>query len=466
MSRATDKQPQPAQRVLPQNLEAERSVLGAIMIENKTFFAAAAVLDERDFFRDAHRRVFKAMKKLSDRNEPIEIVTVKAELEKTDELEEVGGPAYIASLVDGVPRSTNVVSYADIVKNMATLRALIFTGNKIINAGYEAREDAQQVVTWAEQQVFDLAHGHVASRLISLRESSTRIMDRLEFRVKHRGEVTGVETGFKSVNDQTFGWQPGDLIFVGARPSIGKTTFVMNSVTAAAKTGRKPGVFSMEMKRAQLEDRIVSNLSGVPLTRMLGGALGGSDWAKITNALEEMHDLPLYIDDTSARTIWDIRSAARQMQAEYGIDIIVIDYVQLMKGSLESRNANRNMELTDISNRLKQLAGEMNVPVIVLSQLARKSLDRPDPRPKMSDLKDCGAFEQDADVVVLLHRKNHREGGVTNVIFEKQRNGPTGTVNITLDRDTVTFTDGGEEPPPEPKPEKPPGTRKRRPAGH
>lgn len=454
---------QPSQRVLPQNLEAERSVLGAILITNSTFHAAAAILDERDFFRDAHRRVFKRLKDLSNRNEDMDLITLKNELEKNGELEDVGA-AYLGSLVDGVPRSTSVVAYADIVRNMATLRALIATGSKIVDAGYAAREDANQVVTWAEQQMFDLAHGHVASRLISLRESSTRIMERLAFRVQHRGEVTGVDTGFKSINDETFGWQPGDLIFVGARPSIGKTTFVMNSVVAAAKLGKRIGVFSMEMKRAQLEDRLVSSLSGVPLTRMLGGALGGSDWAKITDAMEVMHDLPIYIDDTSARTIWDLRSAARQMQAELGIDEMVVDYVQLMKGSLDTRNANRNMELTDISNRFKQLAGEMNIPIIVLSQLARKSLDRPDPRPKMSDLKDCGAFEQDADVVALLHRKNHREGGVTNFILEKQRNGPTGTVNLTLDRDTVTFTDGGEEPAPEPK--APAVVRRRRPAGH
>jgi replicative DNA helicase len=443
---------------LPHNLEAERSVLGGILIDNNTFHVAAAVIQPRHFFRDAHRRIFQAIWNLSNVNSEIDLITVKAELEKKNELEECGGPAYISALVDGVPRSTNVFYYAEIVKECATLRDLIFETKKIMDRAVEHDANAREIVTWAEQRIFDVAHGHLESKAQDLKASSRVLMEDLDFRVKHRGQVTGVETGFPSVNDLTHGWQPGDLVFCGARPSIGKTTFVLNSVTAAAHAGDPGVMFSMEMKRKQLEYRILSSLSGVPLSRMLAGALGGTpgtgDWAKISDAMEIMHDLPIYIDDTPARTVWDIRSTCRQMKAQGRLKWVVIDYVQLMKGTLELKQFNRNAELTDISNRLKELAGELNVPIIVLSQLARRSLDRPDPRPKMSDLKDCGAFEQDADVVVLLHRKNHREGGVTNVIFEKQRTGPTGTVNITLDRDIVTFTDGGEEPKEEPKPPK------------
>jgi replicative DNA helicase len=434
-------------------------VLGGILIENATFHTAAALIQPKHFFRDAHRRIFQAIWNLADINSEIDLVTVKAELEKHGDLEECGGPAYVAGLVDGVPRSTNVHAYAEIVKDMATLRGLIFTSNKILGRAYEADSSAQEIVTWAEQEVFDIAHGHLESRLQDLRGSGTTLMNDLEFRVKHRGQVTGVETGFQSINDLTHGWQPGDLIFVAARPSIGKTVFAVNSVVAAAQAGRKIAYFSMEMRRKQLEYRILSQLSGVPLSRMLAGALGGSadtgDYAKINKAMEIMHELPIYIDDRPGRTIWDIRSACRRMQAEQGLDEFVVDYVQLMKGTLQNRNASRNDHLTDISNRFKELVGELEVPGLVLSQINRRSIDRPDPRPKMSDLKDCGAFEQDADIVAMLHRKNHREGGVTNVIFEKQRNGPTGTLNITLDRDIVTFTDGGVEPPPEPKPEKP-----------
>lgn len=451
------------QRTLPHNLEAERSVLGGILIENAAFHVAAGIVQPRDFFRDAHRRIYQAIWKLADRNAEIDLVTTKEELELAGDLEECGGPAYLASLVDGVPRSTNVLAYAEIVKDKATLRNLIFTSNDILRRAYEADEDSKAIVTWAEQKMFDVANGHLESKLQDLRGSASVLSQDLEFRIKHRGQVTGVDTGFQSINELTLGWQPGNLVFVGARPSIGKTTFVMNSVVAGAKAGKRAAVFSMEMRRKQLEYRMLSSISGVPLTRMLGGAVGGTDYAKIADAMEVMHTLPIHIDDRRGRTVWDIRSACRRLKAEQGLDLVVVDYVQLMRGTLERRNASRNEELTDISNRFQALAGELEVPLIVLSQLARRSVDRPDPRPKMSDLKDCGAFEQDADDVVLLHRKNHREGGVTNVIFEKQRNGPTGTVNITLDRDVVTFVDGGEEPAPEPKPEKP--KRKRAPAG-
>lgn len=455
------------QRALPHNLEAERSVLGGILIENSAFHVAASIIQPRHFFRDAHRRIFKAIWNLADVNSEIDLVTVKAELEKKSELEECGGPAYIGALVDGVPRSTNVLAYAEIVKDCATLRDLIFESNKIIGRAYEHDAGAKEIVTWAEQKMFDVAHGHIRSRLRPLATGLGALAEDLEFRVKHRGQVTGVETGFPQINELTHGWQPGDLIFIGARPSIGKTTFVMNSVVAAAKAGKRVAVFSMEMTEQQLRYRILSSLSGIPLSRMLAGALGGGvdtgDYAKITAAMEVMHDLPILIDDRRGRTVWDIRSACRQEQAENGLDEVVVDYAQLMKGTLERKGASRNDELTDISNRFKELGGELNVPLLVLSQLARRSVDRPDPRPKMSDLKDCGAFEQDADIVALLHRKNHREGGVTNVIFEKQRNGPTGTINITLDRDIVTFTDGGEEPKPEPKVEDPTKPKRRRP---
>jgi replicative DNA helicase len=450
------------QRTLPHNLEAERSVLGGILIENSAFHVAAAVIRPRHFFRDAHRRIFQAMWNLAEINSEIDLVTVKAELEKKAELEECGGPAYIGALVDGVPRSTNVFYYAEIVKDCATLRDLIFSSNKILGRAYEHDAGATEIVSWAEQQIFDLAYGHAESKLVDLRGSMSVLMEDLEFREKHRGQVTGIETGFESINKQTLGWQRGNLIFIGARPSIGKTTFVVNSAVAAARAGHRGAMFSMEMKRKQLEYRMLSSISGVPLRRMLAGETAGSDHGKMSDAFEVMHDLPIHIDDRRARTVWDIRSACRRLKAEKGLDFVIIDYVQLMRGTLERRNASRNEELTDISNRFQALAGELDVPMIVLSQLARRSVDRPDPRPKMSDLKDCGAFEQDADDVVLLHRRNHREGGVTNVIFEKQRTGPTGTVNITLDRDIVTFTDGGEEPPPEPKPPADPSKPKRR----
>ncbi|MBA3776573.1 MAG: replicative DNA helicase [Betaproteobacteria bacterium] len=452
----------PAPRVLPHNLEAERAVLGAVMINNASFHGAAALITSKHFYRDAHRRIFQAQWNLADKNAEIDIITVRDELERAGDLEECGGAAYVASLVDGVPHAYSCASYAEIVKDKATLRALIYNGNDIVSQAYEAERPATEVVTWAEQKLFDLANGHLESRLQDLRSSGRSLLADLEFREKNRGKVTGVETGFHSFNELTHGWEPGDLIFVGARPSIGKTTLVVNSAIAASRAGHVGAIFSMEMRRKQLEYRILSQLSEVPLKRMKGGALGGSDHEKVAAAMEIMHDLPFYIDDTPARSIWDIRSACRQLKAERGLGYVVVDYVQLMRGTLELKQFNRNAELTDISNRFKTLAGELNVPIIVLSQLRRANPDRPDPRPKMSDLKDCGAFEQDADVVVLLHRKHHREGGVTNAIFEKMRNGDGGTVNITLDRDIVTFTDGGAEEPTPPATTAPVKPRRRR----
>lgn len=293
----------------------------------------------------------------------------------------------------------------------------------------------------------------------SLRTSAPALYTDLEWRVAHKGELTGIDTGYPSINELTLGWQHGDLIVIGARPSIGKTTFVLNSAVHAATAGKRVAVFSLEMRRIQLEYRIVAQLSQIPLSRILGGHIGDVDYPHISHALGLMAELPLEIDDRSGQNFWDVRGACRRLKAEGGLDAVIVDYVQLMPGSLERRGATRNEEITDISRRFKVLADELEVPIILLSQLTRENEKRTDPRPKLSDLRESGALEQDADIVAFLHRKNHREGGVTNFIIEKQRNGPTGTVNLTLVRDVTTFLDGGEEPV-EPKPEPEP-TKKR-----
>lgn len=445
---------------LPHNLEAERSVFGGIMIENSQFHVAASILpNPRYFFRDSHRRIWRAMIQLDDANEPIEIVTVREQLAKNNDLEEVGGPAYVASLVDGVPRSTNVKAYAEIVKDKAALRGLLRATREISAMALEADRPATEILRASEQKLFELANGHIPSKLKNLKAGVSKFYSEIEFRMSNKGAVTGVDTGFSDINKHTLGWQPGNLIFIGARPSIGKTTFAINSVVAAAKLGKRVAYFSMEMTREELEFRILSSLSGVGLTRILNGALGGgtgpnSDFAKISRAMEEMAELPLWIDDQPARTFMDVRSALRQAIAEEGgIDAAVIDYAQLFKGSLGPR-ATRNEQLTDISNNLKALARELRIPIIVLSQIARRSLHAPDPRPKISDLKDCGAFEQDADVVALLHRRKHEEDGPTEFILAKVRNGAPGSYVITLLGDTVTFIDGGVIETPAPKEQK------------
>lgn len=446
-----------AERTLPCNLDAERSVLGAILIENLAVHQVAGTLPVAAFFRDAHRRIYRTLLKLLDANQLADIVTLSEALERAGDLEEVGGPAYVASLIDGMPRGVNISAYAEIVREKALLRSLIFTANKVLGSAYDADQPPAEILRWSEQQFFDLMHGHVDGRMVGLGTGLSALTKDLEWRVQHRGELTGITTGFASVDQHTAGWQAGDLIVIAARPSIGKTTLVMNSVVAACRAGKRVAMFSLEMRRRQLEWRILSSLADVPMVRIRAGELGGTDYQKIAAAQEIMFDLPLWIDDTAGRTAWDIRSACRRVKAEQGLDEVVIDYAQLMPGTLDRRGASRNDEMTDISRRLKHLADELSVPIILLSQMNRASDKRPDPRPKLSDLRESGALEQDADVVAFLHRKNHREGGLTYLIIEKERNGPTGTLKLSLDRDIVTFTDAPtlEEPKPEPKPEKP-----------
>jgi replicative DNA helicase len=437
-------------RTLPSNLEAERSVLGAILIDNTAFHSIAETLTAGAFFRDSHRRMFKAIVAMLDVNQVVDLVTLKERLEQDGDLDEVGGPAYVASLVDGVPRGVNIAAYAAVVREKALLRSLIFTANKVLGQAYEADQPPAEILRSAEEQFFELQHGHVDGRMVGLGTGLPALTADLEWRVKHRGELTGITTGFESVDRHTAGWQKGDLIVIAARPSIGKTTFVMNSIVAACRAGKRVAMFSLEMRRRQLEWRILSSLANVPMVRIRAGEIGGSDYAAIAAAQEIMFDLPLWIDDTAGRTAWDIRSACRRLKAEDGLDEVVVDYAQLMPGTLDRHGASRNDEMTDISRRLKHLADELSVPIILLSQMNRASDKRPDPRPKLSDLRESGALEQDADVVAFLHRKNHREGGLTYFIIEKERNGPTGTLKLTLDRDIVLFSDAPNEPEPEP----------------
>jgi replicative DNA helicase len=318
---------------------------------------------------------------------------------------------------------------------------------------------AAAILSDTDRRLMDIQAGHFESRMQSVGASIHELSADLDWRMEHRGEVTGVDTGYASVNELTLGWQPGDLIIIGARPSIGKTTLAINMAVHAASTLQKDGrrnrvaIFSLEMRRRQLEYRMLSQLAVVPLTRILSGYLGDVDFPKMAAAMEQLAQLPIEIDDRALQTSLDIRAACRRMKAEGGLDLVIVDYVQLLEGSLDRRGATRNDELTDISRRIQQLAHELAAPIILLSQLSRPKEGRPDPRPKLSDLRESGSLEQAADIVALLHRKNHREGGVTNFILEKQRNGATGTVNLTLDRDVVTFLDGGEEQAPEAKPE-------------
>lgn len=433
---------QDGERSLPHAIDVERSLLGSLMIQASGMEVVASILAGDDFYRDAHRRIYACMVRLHDASTPLDMVTIRADLIRQGDIDEVGGPAYVSALLDGGLRSANVEHYARIVKEKSKLRAVIFLANKLMTDAYDGEEPSAVILSKADQQLLALQSGPITSGMQSLRTATNDLIADLEYRNTHRGELTGVDTGFKSINTTTSGWQAGDIVIIAARPSIGKTTLAINTAVAGARSGAHTAIFSLEMKRRQLEYRILSSISNVPLSRLLGGYVISSEWAQLSHAIGEMGTLPIYIDDTSSMTTADIRRVCRRLKSENGLNLVVIDYVQLMPGTIERRGVTRNDEITDISRRLKILAGELNVCIILLSQLKRS-----DGVPKMSDLRESGALEQDADIVGLLHRKNHREGGETHFILEKMRNGPTGTITLMLDRDVTLFTDGGDSKP-------------------
>jgi replicative DNA helicase len=439
-----------AARTLPHNLEAERSVLGAILIDNESFNIAASVIDARAFFRDAHRRIFERMVALAERSQPIDLVTLKEELERAGEVEEVGGPAYIASLVDGVPRSTNVEYYAKIVKEKATLRSLIFSANKILSNAYEADQEADLILDEAESAIFAVAEDRIKAGFIAMRDLVKESFPKIEQLFEHKSFITGIATGFTEVDKMTRGFQRGDLIIVAARPSMGKTSLVLNIAQHVATAGSVAGFFSLEMSKEQLFMRMLASEAKIDNYRLMSGQIGQKEYGQITHALETLSDARLYIDDTPGIGALEMRAKARRLQAEHGLDLLAIDYIQLMTG--RGRYENRTLELASISRSLKGLAKELNVPIVVLSQLSRAPEARSDKRPQLADLRESGALEQDADVVILIFREEmykqdnepSESDGIAELIVAKQRNGPTGLIKLAFLRQQTRFANLAE----------------------
>ena len=433
------------QRTLPHNLEAERSVLGAILIDNEAMNTAAAMIDAKAFFRDAHRRIFDRMLDLSERSQPIDLVTLKEELERAGDLEEVGGPAYIASLVDGVPRSTNVEYYAQIVKEKATLRNLIFSANKILGNAYEADQESDIVLDEAESAIFAVADDRLKAGFVQMRDLVKESFPKIEQLFEQKRLITGVPTGFVDLDEMTRGLQGGDLIIVAARPSMGKTSLVLNIAQyVATQPEHAVGFFSLEMSKESLFLRLLTAEAQVDGHRLLSGAIGGKDYGRISHALETLSSMKLFIDDTANVGVLEMRAKSRRLQSEHGLSLLIVDYIQLMSG--RGRFENRTLELAAISRSLKGLAKELNVPIVVLSQLSRAPESRSDHRPQLSDLRESGALEQDADVVVLIYRDdvynkdpNSPDAGTAELILAKQRNGPTGTVRLAFLREQTRF---------------------------
>ena len=434
-------------RTLPHNLEAEKCVLGAILINNQSFNQAAEVIDAGDFFRDAHRRIFEKMVLLTDRNDPVDLITLKDELTRSGELDEVGGPAYISALTDGVPRTANVEHYARIVREKSTLRRLIQSASDVAARAYAAEEDADELLDEAERVIFQIAEGRMRSgfvRVGELVDSGYQLIEQLQ---AQKGLVTGVPSGFVDLDEMTSGFQKSDLVIVAARPSMGKTSLVLNmAVNCAVEAGKSIGIFSLEMSKEQLFMRMLTSESRVDAHRFRGGFLGEQDYARLVDAFARLHDARIYIDDTPAAGILEMRAKSRRLKLEHGLDMIVIDYLQLMQG--RGRFESRQQELASISRSLKILAKELEVPILALSQLSRAPETRGDHRPQLSDLRESGALEQDADVVLFIFRddmyavdgeRNPETEGTAEIIIGKQRNGPTGAVRLAFLKQYTRF---------------------------
>jgi replicative DNA helicase len=429
----------------PQNIEAEQSVLGGILIENEAINKVLEILTPDDFYRDAHRRIFEALIILSERDEPADVITLTNELRNKNQLDVVGGSSYIALLIDSVPTAANIEYYANIVKEKSVLRKLINASTEIITRSYGDMDDIEALLDKAEQEIFQISRDRVKPSFHPIREVVKSSFKTLEKLYEKKELVTGVPSGFKELDRMTAGFQPSDLVIVAGRPSMGKTALCLNIAQYAAIEKRIPvAIFSLEMSKEQLGIRMLCSEAHVEGTHLRTGYLSESDWPKLTLAAGNLSDAPIYIDDTAALTALELRAKARRLRAEYDLGIVMIDYLQLMKG--RAKVESRQQEISEISRSLKALAKELNIPIIAVSQLSRKTEERRDFRPQLSDLRESGAIEQDADLILFLYRdelynrsEDNPNRGKAEVIIGKQRNGPIGKIELAFLDKFTTF---------------------------
>jgi replicative DNA helicase len=428
-----------ALRVPPHSVEAEQAVLGGLLLDNSTWDSIADRLTAGDFYRRDHQQIFSAIAELSARSEPSDAVTLAEYLAAKGQADETGGLAYLAGLARDTPTAANIRAYADIVRERSLLRNLIRVSGEIAASAYASEgRPARDLVDEAERRVFEIAESgrRTGSGFVPLRDVLGATIDRLDMLHENQGQLTGVATGYTDLDRMTAGLQPGDLVIVAGRPSMGKTTLALNIAENAAISGNVPvAVFSMEMSREQLSMRMISSLGRVDQSHLRTGMFGDEDWARINSAIAQMKVAPVYIDDSGALTPTEVRARARRLSRERGLGLIVIDYLQLMQ--VPGTKENRATEISEISRSLKALAKELKLPVIALSQLNRGVEQRTDKKPVMSDLRESGAIEQDADVIMLIYREEVYEPdtarkGIADIIIAKQRNGPTGEVHLTF----------------------------------
>ena len=431
------------ERTLPHSVEAERTVLGGILIDNDGFHEAAEFLDERDFYREAHRKIFGRMVALMERGQAIDLVTLKEELTRAGDLDASGGSNYLAGLVDGVPRATNVLFYARIVKDKSVLRSLIGAANQISLAAYEQPEETSEVLDEAEKAIFEIAEGALHSGFEPVGDVVKRTFKTIDELSEKRELVTGIPTGFVEFDEITSGLQRSDLILVAARPAMGKTSFCMNITQyIGLEKGKTVGVFSLEMSKEQLVLRMLCGEARVDMHKLRSGFLSEKDWAKLIKGVADLSQTKIFIDDTPGLSVMEMRAKARRLKLEHQLDLVIVDYLQLMQG--RGRFDNRTQEIGSISRALKGLAKELDVPVMALSQLSRAPESRTDRRPQLSDLRESGALEQDADLVVFIYREEEHNPtpenqGIAELIIGKQRNGPTGSLKMAFIKEYTRF---------------------------
>jgi replicative DNA helicase len=431
----------------PQNVEAEQSVLGGILIENDAINKVMEILTPEDFYRDAHRRIYNALLNLSVRDEPADLITLTNELRKIDQLDAAGGASYIASLIDSVPTAANIEYYAKIVKEKSILRQLIQTSTDIITESYQDRSDVESFLDEAERSIFQISENRVRPSFYPIRDIVKQSFKTLERLYEKKELVTGVPSGFKELDQMTAGFQPSDLIIVAGRPSMGKTAFCLNVAQYAAIEKRTPvAIFSLEMSKEQLVIRLLCSEAHVEGTRLRTGFLSEGDWPRLTIAAGNLSEAPIFIDDTAALSVLELRAKARRLKADQGLGMVIIDYLQLMKG--RTRVESRQQEISEISRSLKAVAKELNIPVIAVSQLSRRTEERTGMRPQLSDLRESGAIEQDADLILFLYRdevynrsEDNPNRGKAEMIIGKQRNGPTGKIELAFLSKFTTFKD-------------------------
>jgi replicative DNA helicase len=431
------------ERSLPHNAEAERTVLGAVLVDNQAFNSAAEVLTREDFYREGHRRIFDAMAALAERSAPIDSVTLADELQREQALEAVGGIGYLAGLADGLPRITNVEQWSRIIKEKALLRRLIHAGNRIVQESFEAEDETSAILDRAEKAIFEIAERRMRQGLVGIREivkESFRTIDQLS---QSKELVTGLPTGFVDIDEMTSGLQKGDLVIVAARPAMGKTSFCLNLAQhATLRAGETVAIFSLEMSKEQLVLRLLCSDARIDSHKLRTGNLQEKDWARLAKAYAELSASRMFIDDSATLTPLEMRAKCRRLKAEHGLGLVVVDYLQLVSSS--GRAENRQQEISAISRSMKGLAKELNVPLVALSQLSRAPEARTDRRPQLADLRESGAIEQDADVVMFIYREEEHKPtdenrGIAEIIIGKQRNGPTGSRKLAFLKEFTRF---------------------------